>query len=294
VGVLIFILIVGAAVGGVMVNRKTSEQAMKGVLIKATVPPAQIGPALTEIYCGGARATFRSLATGLRVSQVSPATFRYEGKHGDRGVIEIKSDGNGSLIVARAESLFVGNTAGRNARSAYYAVAAAMVNRMFILCGIAPNAAKVRRFQRGIEGKLRGKLGAAAIPPSVSTVSSRPELRSPSVDRPPTPPPDKIPATRAEADAGANDGRDLLTARTALADRAELATRAEPATPKAEIAEPNGPREGEGVEADDAPATRAATPVASASTAESQTAGTDEPSSVGVAPAEDDGESLWD
>jgi hypothetical protein len=163
-GVLIVVLLIIASIGGVIWNHRNAELAMAGVEFSVPWSAPQVAAAIRESYCGGAKATIRSMAAGVKVAASGPTSFRFETKAGDVGTITIQASGtSGSQVAASAETLFVGNTVAlRSHRKSLYATGVALTHGIFVLLGLTPNAARVKRFQGGLERRVLKRLGTAA------------------------------------------------------------------------------------------------------------------------------------
>jgi hypothetical protein len=175
-GVLIVILLVAAAVGGVIWNKRNAAEAMAGVEFSVAASQAEVVAGLREAYCGGATAGLRSLATGVRVVPSGAGELRYETKAGDVGRIRVSGGGSQTIVTASTENLFVGNTVAlKNHKPSLYSTAVALTHGLLTLLGVTPNAAKMKRFQNGLAPKLAKRFGAdGAARPTV--LPGRPAL----------------------------------------------------------------------------------------------------------------------
>ena len=158
-GTFIVILIIAAIVGGVVWNRRNSAEAMSGVEFTAPGTPDVVAGALRNAYCGGAKATAKSMFSGVKVTAVSGSSFRVDTRLGDVAQIDVRSSGNGaSFVKAQTNELYVGSHPAGHFRKGAMGISAGIVHGLYKMCGISPSASRLKRFQRGIEGRLAREL----------------------------------------------------------------------------------------------------------------------------------------
>lgn len=163
--IFVALLVVAGVVGAVMWNWKNAAEATDGVEFTVSSAPESVAAALRQAYCAGAKAAAKSMITGLTVTAVDRSSFRAESRLGDRSVIEVTPDGGaGSVVRARTMELYVGSPPATQFRSGLLAVTSAMTHAIYKVIGICPNAARMKRFQRGVEGRLAKELRRAARP----------------------------------------------------------------------------------------------------------------------------------
>jgi hypothetical protein len=163
--VLIVVLVIAACVAGVIRNRRNAEAALAGVSFTVSAPPRQVFLAISEAFCGGAKAGLRSMVTGVSVAPAGDTSFAYKTKHGDVGTIAVGANGSGSSVTASASELFVGNTeVFKTQRSKLHASGVGLTHGILLLLHVTPNAAKMKRFASGLEPKLAKRLGIVSAP----------------------------------------------------------------------------------------------------------------------------------
>jgi hypothetical protein len=161
--VLVIILLIAACVAGTIYNHRNAAAALLGVEFDVDAPPRLVVAAITETFCGGAKAGLRSIVTGVSVAPKDNARFTYKTKHGDVGTISVVAHGSGSRVTASASELFVGNTqALKEHRSPWFAAGAGLTHGICLLLRVSPNAAKMKRFAHGLQPKLAKRLGTSA------------------------------------------------------------------------------------------------------------------------------------
>lgn len=160
--VVVGFLIVAALVGGVALNHKSSNAAMAGVEFSLSAPPGAVAAAVNAAYCGGAKAKAKAFIGGVTVRPLANSAFLFDTKIGDTGRIEVRpGHGSGSTVRACATELYVGSHPKGHFRSGLMGFSARIVHGIYKLLGISPNASKVKRFQRGLEGKVSRQLNRA-------------------------------------------------------------------------------------------------------------------------------------
>lgn len=187
-GSLILVLGVVAVIGGVIWNHKTSEAAMGGVEFTTPEPPDVVCGAIFTMYCGGAKAKVKSALSGIKVTGAGPNAFRFVTKLGDEGEVSVNSQGAGSVVEAHTNELYVGTHPKTHAKSGWFGLAAAIVHRIYKLLGIAPYAAKMKRFQHALEGRIARQLGRtlqapAPVRPTASVEAAPAVLPAPAPER---------------------------------------------------------------------------------------------------------------
>ena len=156
------ILVVAALVGAVVWNKRNAAAAMTGVEFHVPASPDEVAGAIYGAFNVGSGAKLRSLVSGVRLSGGGGNTFRFESKIGDVGRIELSPDGGGTTVQAVTDELYVGSHPTTHSRGrGYWAFGSAMTHAIFKMLGITPNAAKMKRFQLGLEGKIATQLRKA-------------------------------------------------------------------------------------------------------------------------------------
>ena len=161
-GVLITILIIAALAGGVWWNHQNAKKAVEGVSFVVPYPPSAVAAALDRAHNQGAMAAIRGTFGGVSVSALGPSGFATNSKMGDSGEISISRDPAGSLVAARALSLYVGMPPKQlNHRGGIWGMSVNMSHGIYKLLGITPGSAKLKRWQNGLEGRLTKTLAKA-------------------------------------------------------------------------------------------------------------------------------------
>ncbi|MGQ0680266.1 MAG: hypothetical protein ACT4OM_11555 [Actinomycetota bacterium] len=125
--------------------------------------PAETSAAIYGAFNLGAGAKLRKAISGIRV-EGSGHSYRFESRIGDIGRIQLASTGTGTKVSAFTDELYVGSHPMSHWRSGgYWGWVAAMGHRINKLLGITPGAARMKRFQRGLEGKIAKQLREAAV-----------------------------------------------------------------------------------------------------------------------------------
>lgn len=169
--VLVVLLLIAACFAGVIHNHRNAAEAMTGVEFVVDAPQRQVAAAITEIFCsGGAKSGLRSMITGVSVSPAGASSFTYKTKHGDIGKLVVTGSGSTATVKASTTELFVGNTeVFKNQRSRLHAAGVGLTHGICLLLNLTPNAAKMKRFARGLEPKLAKRIGH--LPSSELTAS---------------------------------------------------------------------------------------------------------------------------
>lgn len=153
-GTVIAILIVAAIVGGVVWNKRNAAAAMAGVEFSIPAAPAEVSAAIHSALNVGAGAKLKNAFSGIRVGG-SGNSYRFESKIGDIGRIQIASSGTGTKVTAATDELYVGSHPKSHSRSnGIWGLASAMTHGIYKLLGVTPGAARMKRFQLGLEGKV--------------------------------------------------------------------------------------------------------------------------------------------
>jgi hypothetical protein len=162
--VLIVILVVGGAIAGVWQNHTAAATALEGVEFTIPAAPAAVRAAINSAYAHGAKAKLLSMASGIRFTPTNDG-LRYETKTGDAGRVVVRGgSSSGTAVRASATELFVGHPAIRRDHQGIWAISIVISHGIFRTLGLAPNAAKIKRFQAGLEGRLVKELAKAAQP----------------------------------------------------------------------------------------------------------------------------------
>jgi hypothetical protein len=152
-GTLIGILAIAALIGVVVWNHLNASAAHRGVSFTVPEPLDQVIAAIHASYLGGAKSKVRTMVGGVIVTPADRSSFRTSTKIGDLGEIRVSPvDGGGSRIEASTSELYVGTHPKSHFRSGgLWTLAAALAHGIYKMLGIAPNAAKMKRFQQRIE-----------------------------------------------------------------------------------------------------------------------------------------------
>ncbi|MCT2588275.1 hypothetical protein [Actinophytocola gossypii] len=151
----IVLLVVAAVVGGVIWNHRNKSAAFEGVEFRISEPPAAVAAAVAALYCRGAKAVVKSAFSRISVTPVGAGGFTFGTKRGDEGQIEIHPNGSGSIVRASTSELYIGSTHNPREASGIKALSYAITHLIFLMLRLAPYAANMKRFQRGLEHKLQ-------------------------------------------------------------------------------------------------------------------------------------------
>ena len=155
------ILVIAAIVGAIVWNKRNAAAAMAGVEFHVPASLDEVSAAIYSSFNVGAGAKLRSLVSGVRLSG-GGNTFAFESKLGDMGRIELSPDVGGTTVQAATEALYVGSHPASHSRGrGYWALASALTHGIYKMIGITPGAAKMKRFQLGLEGKIATQLRKA-------------------------------------------------------------------------------------------------------------------------------------
>lgn len=161
-GVFVGIVLVAVCIAGVVWNHKNSSEAMDGVEFRVSAPVARVSAAVQASYCTGMSARAMALLRGVKVTQLATGSFRMETKIGDIGELSLRSVSAAETVVrVRSTSLYIGLPPAARFKKGLLAAGAAMSHGIYTLLGIAPNAATMRRFQRGVENRIAKQLSKA-------------------------------------------------------------------------------------------------------------------------------------
>jgi len=163
VSVLVVLLIIAALVGGVIWNKRNAGAAMSGVQFSVPATADVVTGALRNAYCrSGAKSLARSMVSGITVAETGGYAFRIDTKLGDNAEIVVSDNGGGaSLVTARTNELYVGSHPSSHFSSGLMAIGAVMTHNIFKLLGITPSAARLKRFQCGVESRVLKELQRA-------------------------------------------------------------------------------------------------------------------------------------
>ncbi len=163
VEVLIVVVLIAIVIGGVALNHHNRRIAFAGVEFTLDAPADEALAALEAVYCQGAKATLRQNFTGVRVRR-SEEGLAFTTKLGDEGVIEVSAAGPRSFVRVVTTSVYIGNSLKSTQGSPVWQASKAISHLLLRVLGVAPNAAKLKRFQRRVEPKLSRHLGQARTP----------------------------------------------------------------------------------------------------------------------------------
>lgn len=161
--IVITILVIAALVGGVWWNHRLAAEAMEGVSFVIPYPPSVVADAIQRAHNQGAMAAIRGHFTGVSVEPLGPTGFATNSKMGDTGEISISNDPAGSLVQARALSLYVGmpprhlNTTS----TGIWAISVSISHGIYKMLGITPGCGRMKRWQKGLEGRITKVLARA-------------------------------------------------------------------------------------------------------------------------------------
>jgi hypothetical protein len=155
-GTFLLLLVIAAIAGGIYWNRQTSAAASAGVVFEVTRPPDAVADAIEAVLCQGGLTRMKNGLVGVRVRRSGRWRFVYESRLGDEGHIAIEPSGQGgSTVRANSTALYVGSHPSSHFRSGIAGFAAIITHRTFTLAGISPGAARMKRFQTGLERQIR-------------------------------------------------------------------------------------------------------------------------------------------
>jgi hypothetical protein len=152
-GTVIALLVIAALVGGVIWNHRNKAAAFEGVEFELPEPPAAVSATISALYCDGAKAVLKRALSRITVSPVGLGGFNFGTKLGDQGQIEVHPSGSGSRVRVQTSELYIGSGHHRM-ETGIKALSYAIVHLMCLMLRLAPYAANMKRFQRGLERKL--------------------------------------------------------------------------------------------------------------------------------------------
>lgn len=152
--IVVVIVVIGGLIGAVLWNHRTKAAAFAGTDFGVPMPPDEVASIVAGIYCRGAGAALRTTFAGVTVRRTSATDFVFETKLGDSGRIRIVAETGGSFVVAETTVLHIGGTLLSGDGSAIWVMSKALTNLIYRALGLAPNAARMVRFQRGVRRKV--------------------------------------------------------------------------------------------------------------------------------------------
>jgi hypothetical protein len=151
----VVLLIIAAIVGGVLWNHRNKSVAAEGVEFRLPHAPQEVAAAIAALYCRGVKAGLRSVVSRISVTPMGPTGFNFGTKIGDKGQIEVHPGlGSGSIVRASTSALYIGSHPSSHFGTGIWALSSAISNALCRLLGIAPYAAKMKRFQSGLENRV--------------------------------------------------------------------------------------------------------------------------------------------
>ena len=158
-GAFIGIVVVAALIGAVVWNHRNANEAMQGIEFLTPEPPEVVVATIRAAYCVGAKAKIKSAVWRVTVTATGRGSFRFETKIGDIGQISVQADGAGSVVEAHTDELYVGSHPSAHFKKGWLNLGARLTHTTYKVLGIAPYAAKMRKFQLGIERRVAKELG---------------------------------------------------------------------------------------------------------------------------------------
>jgi hypothetical protein len=159
-GTMVVLLIFAALVGGVVWNHRNKSAALSGVEFQLPEPPPAVAAAISALYCQGAKAKVRGALTKVSVSPMGAGGFVFGTKMGDHGEIEVHpGTAGGSVVRASTSSLHIGGGRRPSDGEGMFAAATAISHLICVVLRIGPYAANMKRFQRGLEGRISRQVG---------------------------------------------------------------------------------------------------------------------------------------
>lgn len=157
---LVVLLLIAAIVGGVFWNHRNKASAAEGIEFHLPEPPHEVAAAITALYCRGAKAGLRSAFSRIFVTQLAPTGFTFATKIGDEGQIEVHPGPDaGSVVRASTSTLYIGSHPKGHFKTGFLAIGAVIANAVCRMLGLAPYAAKMKRFQKGLEQRVARQIG---------------------------------------------------------------------------------------------------------------------------------------
>jgi hypothetical protein len=162
-GVLIALLAIAAVIGAVAWNHKNQSEAMDGHEFPVASPANAVMGAISAAYCGGARAALKGFISRVSVTPNGASSFRTSTKIGDVGLIEVCSAQRGSKVHAHTTELHIGgHPMAYSDRSTLWGLSSRLSHVIYRMLGISVNAARMKRFQRGVEKQVNRQLRRTA------------------------------------------------------------------------------------------------------------------------------------
>jgi hypothetical protein len=158
---LVIVLVVALVAGGTFWNKRTAALAMAGVEFEVPAPASAVSAAITAAYCDGAKAVLRSVVSRMTVTPAGARSFQTRSSLGDAGTIQLSEHAGVTTVRAFTTELYVGSHPAGHFRSGAFAIGAQIVHGLCKVLGITLNAARMRRFQAGIERKVAAGLRKA-------------------------------------------------------------------------------------------------------------------------------------
>lgn len=156
--IFVLMVVVLALLGAIVWNKRNAALAEEGVQFRVAAPPEAVSRAVQNGHSGSVRAAAQRLLSGVTVTDVGGGSFRTDSRFGDHGVIEIRPDASGSTVHARTVELYRGSPPSLLGRGGLFGLGALIVHRVYVLIGICPSAARMKRMQQGIEGRVLKEL----------------------------------------------------------------------------------------------------------------------------------------
>ena len=154
----IAVLVVVAVVDAILRNRSIAIAAMAGVEFHVPAPPAAVARAVHAAHNVGVAAQLKAFVVGIRVTG-NGSSFRFESRIGDTGRIEVIPEGDGTLVRAATEVLYLGaHPRTFSPRAGLWGFPPRPGHLVYTVLGIAPNATKMLRFQRTLERRITSRL----------------------------------------------------------------------------------------------------------------------------------------
>lgn len=152
---LIWILVLAAIAGAVFWNHKNGEMAMQGVEFDIPAPVDEVVLAIWSAHSGSVKAKAKARLYGVTVARNGEASFEVKTKLDDIGRIEVEESGDGlSSVRAFTDELYIGTHPVAHWRSGIMGLASRLTHTTFKVLGVAPNAARLKRFQNSLQGRL--------------------------------------------------------------------------------------------------------------------------------------------
>lgn len=161
----LLLVIIAGLILGVWWNHRSAGIVLAGRSFILPYPPSVVADALDRIHHKGTKAAFQNMLSGLDVTAIGPSSFAIRSNTGDTGEISLSRDPAGTLVQVRALSLWHGMPQKQldSANGGIWGLSVAISHGLVRLLGVAPGAARLKRWQAGLEGRL----GAALAKPVV-------------------------------------------------------------------------------------------------------------------------------